>query len=171
MSVCVYVRMCTVRVWWGGTQAERNGHVCAKYVCWRAQCVVPRLPASIPPPPLPSAAASTATRRPQGLPANERVAAFIGVVTRPDGLRGLVMARYSNNLHRLFTTRDPRLNARARFIAAWQMAEVGPGAGAGAGSCWGLLARGTAGEKGVLGRRGLQAAPCHMLMYGAGHGS
>ncbi|KAG2455099.1 hypothetical protein HYH02_000919 [Chlamydomonas schloesseri] len=59
----------------------------------------------------------------QGLPANERVAAFIGVVTRPDGLRGLVMARYSNNLHRLFTTRDPRLTARARFAAAWQMAE------------------------------------------------
>ncbi len=30
----------------------------------------------------------------QGLPANERITAFIGVVDRPDGVRGLVMARW-----------------------------------------------------------------------------
>ncbi|PNH00319.1 Serine/threonine-protein kinase CTR1, partial [Tetrabaena socialis] len=63
----------------------------------------------------------------QALPPHERIAAFIGVVERPQagGGLGLVMARYHTDLHRVLgneTTRG-RLTARLRLIIARQMAE------------------------------------------------
>ncbi|KXZ56514.1 hypothetical protein GPECTOR_1g461 [Gonium pectorale] len=59
----------------------------------------------------------------QGLPFCEQLTAFIGVVTREDGVRGLVMARYDNNLFSVFSKTPSLLTPRVRFKVALQMAK------------------------------------------------